>query len=160
MYLYFVSKREQISTISLLSSILLTLSVIGILLTFSPTSKAQATLEEMDWAYAISPAFPAEEDDGTLHSLPGSEGRFTLTQARNRFGPADWYPQDHLPMPSIVEIGRESAGIMACSLCHYPSGQGKPVLSPWSQNTLSSKCRICEMAYAVVPTQPKRIPSI
>ncbi len=46
MYLYFVSKREQISTISLLSSILLTLSVIGILLTFSPTSKAQATLEE------------------------------------------------------------------------------------------------------------------
>jgi cytochrome c553 len=126
MYLYFVSKREQISTISLLSSILLTLSVIGILLTFSPTSKAQATLEEMDWAYAISPAFPAEEDDGTLHSLPGSEGRFTLTQARNRFGPADWYPQDHLPMPAIVEIGRESAGIMACSLCHYPSGQGKP----------------------------------
>ena len=87
---------------------------------------AQATLEEMDWAYAISPIFPPEEDDGTLYSLPGSEGRFTLNEARNRFGPADWYPQDHLPMPSIVEVGRETAGIMACSLCHYPTGQGKP----------------------------------
>ena len=126
MYLYSVSKREQISTISLLSSILLALSVAGILLIISPLSKAQATLEEMDWAYAISPVFPREEDDGTLHSLPGSQYMFTLDEARNRFGPADWYPQDHLPMPSIVEVGRESAGIMACSLCHYPSGQGKP----------------------------------
>jgi cytochrome c553 len=92
----------------------------------SQNARAQATLEEMDWAYAISPAFPAEEDDGSLHSLPGSDFQFTLNQARNRFGPADWYPQDHLEMPPIVAVGREEAGIMACSLCHYPNGQGKP----------------------------------
>ncbi len=102
------------------------LCVAAILLSFSPKGMTQASLQELDWAYAISPAFPQEEDDGTLYSLPDSDGMFTLTEARNRFGPADWYPQDHLPMPSIVAVGRESAGIMACSLCHYPSGQGKP----------------------------------
>lgn len=87
---------------------------------------AQATLEEMAWAYAISPVFPREEDDGSLHSLPGSDRMFRLDEARNQFGPADWYPQDHPDMPSIVAVGREPAGIMACSLCHYPNGQGKP----------------------------------
>lgn len=29
-------------------------------------------------------------------------------------------------MPPIVAVGREQAGIMACALCHYPNGQGKP----------------------------------
>jgi len=126
MYLFSVPKRGQYLTVSLLSSMLLVLIVTSILLTFSSQSYAQATVEELDWAFAISPAFPSEVDDGTLHSLPGSDGMFTLDEARNRFGPADWYPQDHLPMPSIVEVGRESAGIMACSLCHYANGQGKP----------------------------------
>ncbi len=126
MYLFSVPKRGQYLTVSLLSSRVLVLIVTIILLTFSSQSYAQATVEELDWAYAISPAFPAEEDDGTLYSLPGTDRMFTLNEARNRFGPADWYPQDHLPMPSIVEVGRETVGIMACSLCHYANGQGKP----------------------------------
>lgn len=87
---------------------------------------AQATLEELDWAYAISPEFPPEIDDGTLHALPGTDRTFTLDQIRDRFGPADWYPGDHLPMPPIVAFGREDAGIWACALCHYPNGMGKP----------------------------------
>ena len=29
-------------------------------------------------------------------------------------------------MPSVVAIGREQAGIWACSLCHYPNGKGRP----------------------------------
>jgi cytochrome c553 len=28
-------------------------------------------------------------------------------------------------MPDIVANGKESAGVRACSLCHYPNGQGK-----------------------------------
>lgn len=126
MNLYSIFKQEAISPRSIVFSVLLVFGIAGILLSLSSMAKGQATLEELDWAYAISPAFPQEEDDGTLYSLPGSDGMFTLTEARNRFGPADWYPQDHLPMPSIVAVGRESAGIMACSLCHYPTGQGKP----------------------------------
>ncbi len=106
---------------SLFSALLLSVT----LSTVTPHAQAQATLDELDWAYAISPAFPQEEDDGALYTLPESDGRFTLDQIRNRFGPADWYPQDHPDMPSIVAVGREEAGIMACALCHYPNGQGK-----------------------------------
>lgn len=122
MYLQNLNKRQQQPVISILCRLLFIASL------FATTTQvsAQATLEELDWAFAISPVFDREIDDGSLHSLPGSTGSFTLDEARNRFGPADWYPQDHLPMPSIVAVGREPAGIMACSLCHYPNGQGKP----------------------------------
>lgn len=100
--------------------------VVGALVGTSGTASAQATLDELAWAYAISPAFPEEPDDGTLHALPGTDRRFSLDQIRDRFGPADWYPQDHPAMPPIVAEGREAAGIWACALCHYPNGQGKP----------------------------------
>jgi cytochrome c553 len=88
----------------------------------------QTLVEELAWAYAITPgpAPPAPVDDGTRHSLPGSEGQFTLDQIRNRMGPADWYPGDHPSMPPIVAKGREAAGVWACSLCHYPNGKGRP----------------------------------
>jgi cytochrome c553 len=93
-----------------------------------PLAAAQTLIDELAWAYAITPgpAPPAPADDGTLYSLPGSEGRFTLDQIRNRMGPADWYPGDHPSMPPIVAKGREAAGIWACALCHYPNGKGRP----------------------------------
>jgi cytochrome c553 len=50
---------------------------------------------------------------------------FTLAQIRDDFGPADWYPGEHSPMPSIVAHGRKP-GIRACSRCHYPNGKGRP----------------------------------
>jgi cytochrome c553 len=89
---------------------------------------AQTLVEQLAWAYAITPgpAPPVPVDDGTRHSLPGSDRQFTLDQIRNRMGPADWYPGDHPSMPPIVAVGREAAGIWACSLCHYPNGKGRP----------------------------------
>jgi cytochrome c553 len=91
-------------------------------------ASAQSLVDELAWAYAITPgtAPPPPVDDGTLHSLPGTDRRFTLDQIRNRMGPADWYPGDHPSMPPIVAVGRESAGIWACGLCHYPNGKGRP----------------------------------
>jgi cytochrome c553 len=91
-------------------------------------ASAQTLVEELAWAYAITPgtAPAAPVDDGTLHSLPGSERQFTLDQIRNRMGPADWFPGDHPSMPPIVAVGREAAGIWACSMCHYPNGKGRP----------------------------------
>jgi cytochrome c553 len=97
-----------------------------LLLAANATAFAQATLDELAWAYAISPPFPEVPDDGTLYSLPGTDREFTLDQIRNRLGPADWYPGDHPAMPPVVAVGREDAGIWACALCHYPNGQGKP----------------------------------
>src|SRR5207237_10604762 len=62
-----------------------------------------------------APAAPAAQDDGTLRHLPGSSSAgFTLTQIRDGFGPADWYPGDHPAMPDVVAHGRRP-DVRACS---------------------------------------------
>lgn len=66
------------------------------------------------------------KDDGTLQHVPGSALSFTLTQLRNIWGPADWFPNDHPPMPEVVAHGNKP-DVRACSFCHYPNGKGRPV---------------------------------
>lgn len=89
-----------------------------------------------DWAYAI-PTEPAPErppEDGTLMRLPGSDLAFTRSKIRGRsdtdedvrVAPADWFPGDHPPMPDIVANGNSSRNVIACALCHYPNGKGRP----------------------------------
>src|SRR5262249_60693803 len=57
--------------------------------------------------------------------LPGGAGEFTPQQIRDGFGPADWFPGDHPPMPEVVAKGRRP-DITACALCHLPNGKGRP----------------------------------
>jgi cytochrome c553 len=91
------------------------------------------------WAYGYAqpgstpaPATRAAPDDGSAKTLAGSTGKFTLTQIRDGFGPADWHPGDHPPMPEIVARGRKDAKIRACALCHYPNGKGRAENAPVS----------------------------
>jgi cytochrome c553 len=85
------------------------------------------------WAYGTEPASAAvphkdhapQTPDNSLKHLPGSSFAFTREQISNHFGPADWYPGDHPPMPDVVAHGRPPA-VWACSLCHYPNGKGRP----------------------------------
>jgi cytochrome c553 len=100
---------------------------------------AQAADEPL-WAYgytapppppapaAAAPAAPAPLDNTVQHSIPGSNLKFTRAQIANRFGPADWFPEDHPQMPDIVAHGKEQATppVFACSLCHLPNGNGRP----------------------------------
>lgn len=89
----------------------------------------RAASEPPAWAYAIAPPAPiaAAEPaaDTSLKTLPGSTLTFTLAQVRNRFGPGDWFPDDHPVMPDVVAKGRQP-DVLACSLCHYPNGKGRP----------------------------------
>lgn len=64
------------------------------------------------------------KDDGTPKHLPGSKFAFTLAQIWDQFAPADWYPEDHPPMPEIVAHGRKP-DVHACGFCHYPNGKGR-----------------------------------
>ena len=73
-------------------------------------------------APAAAPAAP----DTTPRHVPGSDKEFVRREIGNQYGPADWFPGDHAPMPDIVAHGRQSAMIAACSLCHYPNGKGRP----------------------------------
>src|SRR5437588_3458127 len=100
---------------------------------------AQAADAPPPWAYGfttpVTPGTPPAEptpqqvlDNVMLHNLPGSKLSFTRAQIANRYGPADWFPEDHPPMPEIVAKGKEFAQpqVYACSLCHYPNGNGRP----------------------------------
>jgi len=69
---------------------------------------------------------PAAAPDSTPHQVPGSTLSFTLAQVRDTYGPADWFPGDHPAMPEIVARGSRERQILACSLCHYPNGKGRP----------------------------------
>jgi cytochrome c553 len=92
----------------------------------TPNALIAGTEPPPPWAYVteqLTPS-PSVKDDGTLRHLPGSKLSFTLTQIRDFSGPADWYPNDHPPMPQIVAHGRKQANIWACSVCHYPNGKG------------------------------------
>jgi cytochrome c553 len=93
--------------------------------------KAQSGLPY--WAYGFnSPtdALPPSgsrslpPEDGIPKHLPGSDRGFTVSQIWDYFGPADWYPGDHPPMPEIVAHGKRP-NIYACSFCHYPNGKGR-----------------------------------
>lgn len=102
-----------------------------------------ATVQAADgppvWAYGFTtpppaaPPAPAQAggapppDNTTALHVDGSKETFTRAQVANRFGPADWFPQDHPPMPDVVAHGKESAqpAVFACSLCHYPNGMGR-----------------------------------
>jgi cytochrome c553 len=77
---------------------------------------------------AAAPAPAATPDNTTMHTLAGSKLSFTRAQIANRYGPADWFPEDHPAMPDIDAHGKESAQpqVFACSLCHLPNGNGRP----------------------------------
>jgi cytochrome c553 len=82
------------------------------------------------WAYGTDPSTarprgPQAAPDVSLKHLPESTLAFTRAQIGDRFGPADWYPGDHPTMPDVVAHGRKPT-VMACSLCHYPNGKGRP----------------------------------
>jgi cytochrome c553 len=101
---------------------------LAIVVVFSAASAFAADLPY--WAYgfngpgSVTPPPPAAPDSTPKH-LPDSKFEFTRAQISDRFGPADWYPDDHPTMPEVVAHGKKP-DVFACSLCHYPNGKGRP----------------------------------
>src|ERR1700756_1455139 len=97
-------------------------------LSFAVAVGFAASVEAADEPPPVAYGFEALSDNTTLYTLPGSKFSFPQPQVINRYGPADWFPEDHPTMPEIVAHGRESAvpTIWACGLCHYPRGKGRP----------------------------------
>jgi cytochrome c553 len=99
--------------------ILVSIAVLGLL-----TLPAQAQALP-DWAYPVNPT-PTPLDDTVQKHLAGSTKAYTQAQIDDGFNPADWYPQDHPPMPDVVAHGRKAANARACAMCHLTSGAGQP----------------------------------
>src|SRR6185503_14864123 len=90
------------------------------------------------WAYAITPPPPPgaprppapAEDTTTVHHIPGTTRAFTVAQIADIRGPADWFPEDHPVMPSIVAVGRQpmvrSVSYILQTLDDFKNGLRKP----------------------------------
>jgi len=85
-----------------------------------------ASFEPPQWAYGAGEKGKPYPDDKQPKRLTGSSRAYTFTQIEDSFAPADWYPQDHPPMPQVpVATGRQP-DVRACSWCHLPNGLGHP----------------------------------
>jgi cytochrome c553 len=133
-----MSKSDGVLTIALATVI-----ASGVVAARQQSGGGSATAVPPPWAYGFAaPANPAAAappppaaaaapaaqpaPDPTMHNLPGSTLSFTLAQIRDGYGPADWFPGDHPPMPDVVAHGKRDQQVIACSLCHYPNGKGRP----------------------------------
>src|SRR5262245_13465480 len=86
------------------------------------------------WAYGfVGPATGTEPPEtpepkppeGQL-TLAGSTKSFPYSGINNGFGPADWFPEMHPPMPEVVAKGDRMRMVNACGNCHLPNGKGRP----------------------------------
>lgn len=80
----------------------------------------------LDWAYPVAPQ-GLTVDNTVKKTVTGAENKLSLTQVEinNAFGPPDWFPSQHPPMPTAVANGKKPDQ-MACMLCHLPNGGGHP----------------------------------
>ena len=77
----------------------------------TPWSDAQEKLLEA--------RLPPKDPKALLH-VPGSTQTYRREQVEGLA--ADWWPQDHPPMPTIVAAGRDKG--IPCAICHGPAGAG------------------------------------
>lgn len=76
------------------------------------------------WAYPAGPPAP-QRDPNKIITVPGSDKKYNEVEVNNAFGPPDWFPGDHPPMPKVVASGNRPEP-RACSLCHLSTGDGHP----------------------------------
>jgi cytochrome c553 len=80
-----------------------------------------------EWAYPISPPNLPRPDSNATFTAEGADPsvKLTMRQINDGFGPPDWFPKEHAPLPNIVAHGQRPH-VTACTLCHLPSGNGHP----------------------------------
>jgi cytochrome c553 len=76
------------------------------------------------WAYPAGPPAP-QRDANKIITVPGSDKKYNEVEVNNAFGPPDWFPGDHPPMPKVVASGARPEP-RACALCHLTTGDGHP----------------------------------
>jgi cytochrome c553 len=83
----------------------------------------QPAAKGFNWAYPVPDPPPSGAPDTSPKTLPGSTKSYTQAQIDDQFKPPDWFPQEHGPLPRVVETGIQA---QACGSCHLMSGLGHP----------------------------------
>jgi cytochrome c553 len=79
----------------------------------------------MAWAFPAADKDQPPAEANTPKQVPGSSKTYTPSQIDDLFNPPDWFPDEHAPLPSIVEHGIGKT-VQACGACHLMSGTGHP----------------------------------
>lgn len=77
----------------------------------------------LTWAYPVPDPTPNAAADPTPKKIPGSSRSYTQAQIDDQFNPPDWFPEEHAPLPNVVQKGIQA---QACGSCHLMSGMGHP----------------------------------
>jgi len=90
-------------------------------------AKMPAPVAAFEWAYPVGPANLPRPDPAATFTATGADPsiKLTMKQIGDSFGPPDWFPKEHAPLPAIVAHG-EKPHVPACILCHLPNGNGHP----------------------------------
>ncbi len=75
------------------------------------------------WAYPVPDPAPSSANDTVPKTIPGSNKSYTQAQIDDQFNPPDWFPEEHGPLPNVVQKGIQA---QACGSCHLMSGYGHP----------------------------------
>jgi cytochrome c553 len=82
------------------------------------------TGKDLNWAYPVpDPTPPGSAADNATKKLDGSTRAYTQAQIDDQFNPPDWFPDQHGPLPNVVQKGIQA---QACGSCHLMSGMGHP----------------------------------
>src|ERR1035441_7498748 len=98
-------------------------SICVVLAVFAAGAQApQPARKAFAWAYPVPDPPPSAGADTGPKTLPGSTKSYTQAQIDDQFKPPDWFPQEHGPLPRVVETGIQA---QACGSCHPMSGDRK-----------------------------------
>ncbi|HEY6345472.1 MAG TPA: c-type cytochrome [Bryobacteraceae bacterium] len=96
-------------------------TMLGLLLAAGAWAQAG---KDLGWAYPVpDPNPPGAGANNTPKQIPGSSKSFTQAQIDDQFNPPDWFPNEHAPLPTVVQKGIQA---QACGSCHLMSGMGHP----------------------------------
>jgi cytochrome c553 len=78
------------------------------------------------WAFlAPDKEQPAAAEEKGPIKIPGSSKSYAAAEIDNLANPPDWFPDEHGPLPKVVQ-GGSGGTALACGSCHLMTGQGHP----------------------------------
>ena len=79
----------------------------------------------------FDPAIDHDEQLRPLH-VDGSRRAYSVVDLSDWQNVVDWFPNEHAPMPDVVQHGPASLGTLtrACAFCHKTTGGGRPDNAP------------------------------
>src|SRR6202035_2193571 len=95
------------------------LAALAALLAFAIWAQPQQQAgKNLTWAYPVPDPTPTSAADPAPKKLAGSSKSYTQAQIDDQFNPPDWFPNEHAPLPNVVQKGIQA---QACGSCHLMS---------------------------------------